>query len=87
MSSADDDVMVWCATFSERVRHAHEPPSAVRRHVHTIHWHRVCTPILASGALFVSDPEWWRTIGRPDQPRARCLRCVATIAERGGKEP
>jgi len=33
VSSADadaDDVMVWCATFSERVRHAHEPPSAVR---------------------------------------------------------
>ncbi len=58
--------LVWCATFSDRVRHAH-----VRNG--WMHPMRLCSSVL------VADPEHWKRTKK--QPRARCVTCMAILVD------
>lgn len=59
-------VVIWVATFHERVQHAH-----VRN--------GFTGPARLCKAVLVMDPEHWRKT-KP-QPTARCVRCTAILVE------
>lgn len=62
--------IIWCATSSDTEQHAHESRG-----------HRVCTPPgQETGALYVSDPRYWRKNWK--QPRRRCRKCRKELTSR-----